>query len=160
MWYKIFTTKYKIWPNFLTPFPFPFPIIPGNYNVSFPFPKVGNRICHSRSRSQKLGMEFVIPVPIPKSWECYFSFPFPFPKFGNGLSNSCSRSQSQKTIPAHPWFIHQQNGSTAQNVDSEGMPISTNRVIKLDRNNKWYDNTAPCTSTNVLINKMGQPSRL
>ena len=74
-----------------------------NLLFSFLFPKIGNGICHSRSRSQKLGMEFNIPVPIPKSWECYFSFPFPFPKFGNWLSNSCSRSQSQKTISAHPW---------------------------------------------------------
>merc|ERR1711974_469069 len=91
--------------QFLRPFRFPFPIIPGNNNVSFPFPKVGNGICHSRSHSQKLGMEFVIPVPIPKSWESYFSFPFPFPKLGNGLSNSRFCSQSQKTIPAHPWAL-------------------------------------------------------
>ena len=101
----LFLQQNKKITRFFTSFPFPFPIIPGNNNVSFPFPKVGNGICHSRSRSQKLGMEFVIPVPIPKSWECYFSFPFPFPKFGNGLSNSRSRSQSQKTIPAHPWLF-------------------------------------------------------
>ena len=52
--------------NFAMQFPFPFPVIPGNNNVSFPFPKcgngifpfpkVGNEIFHSRSRSQSLGM--------------------------------------------------------------------------------------------------------
>ena len=31
--------------------------------------------------------------------------------------------------------IHQQNGSFAQNVDSEVIPASTNGVIKKDRNN-------------------------
>ena len=122
----IFTTKYKILPDLFTPFPFPFPIIPGNNNVSFPFPKVGNGICHSRSRSQKLGMEFVIPVPIPKSWECYFSFPFPFPKFGNGLSNSRSRFQSQKTIPAHPF------SRTPRKIYENGY-----KWMKLGKNIKW-----------------------
>ena len=89
----------------ITPFftPFPFPIIPGNNNVAFPFPKVGNGIFHSHSRSRKLGIIFFVPVP--ESWESYFSFPFSFPKFGNGLSNSCSRSQSLKVIPTHPWEI-------------------------------------------------------
>ena len=71
---------------------FPFPVIPGNNNVSFPFPKFGNGISipvpvpktwewnfHSRSRSQKLGMQFFIPVPVPKVWEWVEPFPFPFP---------------------------------------------------------------------------------
>jgi len=70
----------------------PFPVIPGNNNVSFPFPKFGNGISipvpvpkkwewnfHSRSRSQKLGMQFFIPVPVPKVWEWVEPFPFPFP---------------------------------------------------------------------------------
>ena len=70
--------------------PFAFPVIPGNNNVSFPFPKFGNGIYipvpvpkkwewnfHSRSRSQKLGMKFFIPVP--KIWEWAEPFPFPFP---------------------------------------------------------------------------------
>ena len=55
---------------------FPFPAIPGNTGLPFPFPKIGN--------------DFFIPVP--KNWECYFSFPFPFPKFGNGNGN-------EKSIP-------------------------------------------------------------
>ena len=70
--------------------PFPFPVIPGNNNVSFPFPKFGNGISihvpipknwewnfHSRSHSQKLGMQFFIPVHVPKVWE--WAEPFPFP---------------------------------------------------------------------------------
>ena len=60
----------------------------------------------------------------------------------------------------HLLFIHQQNGSIVQNVDSEGMPISTNLVIKRDRNNKWNGKSAPSISTNLLIYQMGQPSRL
>ena len=51
--------------------------------------------------------------------------------------------------------MHQQNGSFAQNVDSEDIPASTNGVIKKDRNNKLYGDRAPPTSTNVLIYKMG-----
>ena len=82
----------KISLNFVMPFPFSFPVIPGNNNVSFPFPKFGNGISipvpvpknwewnfHSRSRSQKLGMQFIIPVPVPKVWEWAEPFPFPFP---------------------------------------------------------------------------------
>ena len=67
--------------------PFPFPIIPGNNNVSFPgIPEIGN--------------EIFIPVPVPESWECNLSFPFPFPKFGNGLSHS--RSQMSKSHSRSP----------------------------------------------------------
>ena len=40
--------------------------------------------------------------PIPKSWECNFSFPFLFPKFGNGLSYSCSCSQSSISYSRSP----------------------------------------------------------
>ena len=103
---------------------FPFPIIPGNNNVSFPFPKVGNGICHSRSRSQKLGMEFVIPVPIPKSWECYFSFPFPFPKFGNAILYSRSRYRE--------WIVRvgNKNGNGVQKVGKRG--ISTDKIHLLN----------------------------
>ena len=43
-------------------------------------------------------MEFFIFVPVPKSWECYFSFPFP--KVGNGLSHS--RSQKSKSHSRSP----------------------------------------------------------
>ena len=84
----LFLQQNKKITRFFTSFPFPFPIIPGNNNVSFPFPKVGNGICHSRSRSQQLGMEF--------------SFPFPFPKVGNAIFHSRSRSQNlgmQFSIP-------------------------------------------------------------
>ena len=45
-------------------------------NNPFPFPKVGNAIFHSRSRSQNLGMQFCIPVPVT----------------GNGLSESGLRT--------------------------------------------------------------------
>ena len=51
-----------------------------------------------------------------------------------------------------------QNGSVAQNVDSEDIPASTNGVIKKDRNNKLYGDRARPTSTNVLIYKMGNRS--
>ena len=51
---------------------FPFPTIPRDTSVSFPFLKVGNAI--------------LIPILVPKYREYDFSFPFPFPKFGNGLS--------------------------------------------------------------------------
>ena len=47
------------------------------WNSSFPFPKVGNEIPHSRS--QYLGMKFLIPVP--NTWE--WNSPFPFPILGN-----------------------------------------------------------------------------
>ena len=58
------------------------------------------------------------------------------------------------------YLFHEQNGSITQNVDSKGLPISTNLVIKRDRNNKWNDKSAPSISTNLLIYQMGQPSRL
>ena len=54
-----------------------------NLSFPFPFPKIGNGICHSRSHSQKLGMLFFIPVPVPKIWEWVEQFPFPFPKSKN-----------------------------------------------------------------------------
>ena len=56
--------------------------------------------------------------------------------------------------------MHQQNGSFAQNVDSEDIPGSTNGVNKKARNNKLDGDRAPPTSTNVLIYKMGWPPRL
>ena len=58
---------------------FPFPTIFGNTGLRFPFPKFGN--------------EFFVPVP--KSWECFFDsrsqnlgmqFSIPVPVNGNGLS--------------------------------------------------------------------------
>ena len=55
------------------------------YRPPIPIPKVWEWVFHSRSRSQKLGMQFSIPVP--KIWECNFPFPFPLPgldyHFGN-----------------------------------------------------------------------------
>ena len=56
--------------------------------------------------------------------------------------------------------MHQQNGSFAQNVDSEDIPGSTNGVNRKARNNKLDGDRAPPTSTNVLIYKMGWPPRL
>ena len=56
--------------------------------------------------------------------------------------------------------MHQQNGSFAQNVDSEDIPGSTNGVNRKARNNKLEGDRAPPTSTNVLIYKMGWPPRL
>ena len=64
--------------------PFPFPSIPGNNSLWFPFPNFGKVFFHS--------------LPVPEFRECLFSFPsrsrilgmdlfipFPFPNFGNGL---------------------------------------------------------------------------
>ena len=91
--------------NFFVPFPFPFPSIPGNNSLWFPFPNFGNVFFHSLpvpefreclfsfpSRSRILGMDFFIPfpfpnfgngifnsLPVPKHWEWNFLFPFPFP---------------------------------------------------------------------------------
>ena len=56
--------------------------------------------------------------------------------------------------------MHQQNGSFAQNVDSEDIPGSTNGVYRKARNNKLDGDRAPPTSTSVLIYKMGWPPRL
>ena len=56
--------------------------------------------------------------------------------------------------------MHQQNGSFAQNVDSEEIPGSTNCVNRKARNNKLDGDRAPPTSTNVLIYKRGWPPRL
>ena len=90
---------------------FPFPVIPGNNNVSFPFPKFGNGISipvpvpknwewnfHSRSRSQKLGMQFIIPVPVPKVWEWAEPFPFPFPNVQKSFPLTTGPGQSDPYI--------------------------------------------------------------
>ena len=77
----------KFSPNFAMPFPFPFPVIPGNNNVSFPFPKF------------KLGIEFSFLFPFPKIG-MEFSYLFPFPKVGNELSHS--RSQMSKSHSLSP----------------------------------------------------------
>ena len=92
---------------------FPFPVIPGNNNVSFPFPKFGNGISipvpvpknwewnfHSRSRSQKLGIQFFIPVPVPKVWEWAEPFPFPFP--------NVQKSFPLTPVPLTPDIVHLQ----------------------------------------------------
>ena len=78
--------------NFFVPFPFPFPSIPGNNSLWFPFPNFGNVFFHS--------------LPVPEFRECLFSFPsrsrilgmdffipFPFPNFGNGNFSFPSRSR-------------------------------------------------------------------
>ena len=77
--------------------------------------------------------------------------------------NSILRAQNvvSEGIPiVYVYQMHQQNGSFAQNVDSEEIPGSTNGVNKKARNNKLYGDRAPPTSTNVLIYKMGWPPRL
>ena len=73
-----------------------FPGIPAYYSRS----QIWERKIHSRSLL--LGMRFLIPVPIPKSWGCNFSFPFPLPNFGNGLSYSRSHSQNPKSHSRSP----------------------------------------------------------
>ena len=72
-------------------------------------PFQGIPVSHSHSQNshfcscyQISGMRFLIPVPIPKSWGCNFSFPFPLQKFGNGLSYSCSHSQNPKSHSRSP----------------------------------------------------------
>ena len=90
--YVKFEIKVGLWQysnNFAMSFPFLFPVIPGNNNVSFPFPKFGNGKStpvpgpknwewNFHSRSQNVGMQFIIPVPVPKVWEWAEPFPFPF----------------------------------------------------------------------------------
>ena len=51
--------------DFAMQFSFPFPVIPGNNNVSFPFPKCGNGI----SIPVPKNWEWNFPVHVPKSWE-------------------------------------------------------------------------------------------
>ena len=71
---------------------FPFPVIPKNGGLWFPFPNFGNGFFHS--------------LPVPEFRECLFSFPsrsqilgmdffipFPFPNFGNGNFSFPSRSR-------------------------------------------------------------------
>ena len=71
---------------------FPFPVIPKNGSLWFPFPNFGNGFFHS--------------LPVPEFRECLFSFPsrsrilgmdffipFPFPNFGNGNFSFPSRSR-------------------------------------------------------------------
>ena len=65
---------------------FPSPTL---YFDPFPFPKFGN--------------DFVIPVPVPKSWECNFPFPFPFPKFGNVIFHSRSHYREWIIMSGIEW---------------------------------------------------------
>ena len=71
---------------------FPFPVIPKNGGLWFPFPNFGNGFFHSLpvpefreclfsfpSRSQILGMDFFHSIPVPELWEWKFFIPFPFP---------------------------------------------------------------------------------
>ena len=48
---------------------FPFPSIPKNESLWFPFPNYGNGFFHS--------------LPVPEFRECFFFIPFPFPNYGN-----------------------------------------------------------------------------
>ena len=80
------------WPQGRGEREFPFPVIPKNGGLWFPFPNFGNGFFHSLpvpefreglfsfpSRSRILGMDFFIP--------------FPFPNFGNGNFSFPSRSR-------------------------------------------------------------------
>ena len=50
--------------------PFPgIPAIPGNTGLPIPVSENWEWFFHSRSCSQKLGMLFFIPIPVPKIWE-------------------------------------------------------------------------------------------
>ena len=53
---------------------FPFPSIPKNESLWFPFPNYGNGFFHS--------------LPVPEFRECFFFIPFPFPNYGNGFFHS------------------------------------------------------------------------
>ena len=61
-------------------FPFPFPVIPKNGGLWFPFPNFGNGFFHS--------------LPVPEFWEWIFFIPFPFPNFGNGIFSFPSHSRN------------------------------------------------------------------
>ena len=58
---------------------FPFPSIPKNESLWFPFPNYGNGFFHS--------------LPVPEFRECFFFIPFPFPNYGNGFFSFPSRSR-------------------------------------------------------------------
>ena len=58
---------------------FPFPDIPKNGGLWFPFPNFGNGFFHS--------------LPVPEFREWIFFIPFPFPNFGNGFFSFPSRSR-------------------------------------------------------------------
>ena len=58
---------------------FPFPSIPKNESLWFPFPNYGNGFFHS--------------LPVPEFRECFFFIPFPFPNYGNVFFSFPSRSQ-------------------------------------------------------------------
>ena len=77
---------------------FPFPSIPKNESLWFPFPNYGNGFFHSLpvpefrecffsfpSRSRIMGMVFFHSLPVPELWEWIFFIPFPFPNCGNGF---------------------------------------------------------------------------
>ena len=85
-------------------------------------------ITTSHSRSGKLGMEFVIPIPVPKNSVWNLSFPFPFPKVGNAIFHSRSRSQNlgmQFSIPVPVTGIglsrREQNGNGDQKLGFRGL---------------------------------------
>ena len=58
---------------------FPFPVVPKNGGLWFPFPNFGNGFFHS--------------LPVPEFREWIFFIPFPFPNFGNGFFSFPSRSR-------------------------------------------------------------------
>ena len=73
---------------------FPFPVIPKNGGLWFPFPNFGNGFCHSLPVPEFRECLFFIPgLPVPEFWEWIFFIPFPFPNFGNGNFSFPSRSR-------------------------------------------------------------------
>ena len=83
--------------------------VSGN-SLSRPFPKMKA----SDSCSRIVGMDFVIPFPFPKFWECFFFIPFPFLNYGNVFFSFPSLSRIVGIIFFHslpiPEFAVSQTG--------------------------------------------------
>merc|ERR1711994_1245253 len=95
MWFRIFGAKILLTSNILKIFycfffPFPFPAFPRNDSFGFPFPKFGYGFFHS--------------LPVPEFWECFFSFPSRSQTLGMEFSIPVPVPEPSKVIPAHPWF--------------------------------------------------------
>ena len=103
-------------------FSLPFPVIPGNESLQFPFTNFWNGFSHSLpvpefwewfislpSCSQILGMDFFYSLPVSEFREWIFFLSFSFPNFGNGIFRSRSRtlkSHSRSCLSRHNGFAH------------------------------------------------------
>ena len=67
---------------------FPFPSIPKNESLWFPFPNYGNGFFHSLPVPEFRECFFFIPFPFPNYGNGFFFIPFPFPNCGNGFFHS------------------------------------------------------------------------